>query len=94
MNRLPKDMEERTVKKSEVRSRLKVTRYGYAKLIASGILDAPIGEGHGFHTESQIARAQQRLYDAGRQKPLKTTTAIRALSTAMKNRIRNYQNAT
>jgi hypothetical protein len=55
-------VEERTVTKREARQRLGArTRYAYLKLITDGILDPAIGTGHGYHTESQIRRAQERL---------------------------------
>ena len=65
---------EKLFKRSEVRKRLNVSRYGYEQLIDEGILAKPIRlsdnpNAHPRHTESQLLSAEKKLYEKANPRP-------------------------
>lgn len=82
---------EKLYKRREVYLRLNVTKYGYQKLIDSGILKAPIRlseNSHPFHTESQLKEAERKLYE--RSNPIPRARAIKPISEQDAQYIREY----
>lgn len=68
---------------------LNVTRYGYEQLIADRVLDPPIREEgkHPYHTQSQLQRAQEKLFLKGQTNISTRPRTIKPISPQMREKV-------
>lgn len=86
---------DKILKNSEVCEVLNVSDYERKQLIAAGILESPVDTGSAYprHTLSQVSRAQARISERARPKPLNGNRAGRKTKPLSQKMLRSIRAA-